>query len=167
MIASAGGGIEFGECLKQDDVEPRGTLAKWSLHAKMGIMFGEGLPGIVMAARCGGRLVGWFNPLAADIAFLSTAYVRPQHVPNDGNISVEKYAFSGFEVKESDWQAGIIPQPGTQDDTKIGIVQSKECPALRYAAAGIYTEAGWEVAIMTDDADAAHGRFIEEGIIVA
>lgn len=40
------------------DISPHGPRKPWSVHAKMGIFYGDGQPGVVMAARCDCRLVG-------------------------------------------------------------------------------------------------------------
>lgn len=112
--------------------------------------------------RCAGRLVGWFSPLAADIAFLSTAYQRHRHT--DEADYCDSFTFVGFEVNDSQWQNGVLSRPVTDSsENLIGIVQSRRCPALRYAAAGFYSEAHEEVAIATDDIEAAFGRVDGQG----
>jgi hypothetical protein len=142
---------------------------EWSVHPKMGLLFGDGLPGVVVAARCAGRLVGWFSPLAADVAFLSTAYQKSRHV--DEADYRDNFTFVGFEVDDSQWQNGVLSRPPETGGTgsPIGIIQSRGCPALRYAAAGFYSEAREEVAIATDDLEAAYGRVDGqgEGFVVA
>jgi hypothetical protein len=169
LFACVGGGVTQDHSpASLTMIQPRSPSKEWSLHAKMGLLFGDGKPGIVMAARCAGRLVGWFNPLAADVAFLSTAYQQRRHDAEMGY--VDQFTFSGFEIEDRHWQDGRLQRPITENpDNLIGIVQSKNCPALRYAAAGIYTEAGEEVAIATDDIEAAYGRVDGqgEGIVIA
>lgn len=58
--------------------------------------------------------------------------------------------------------------PDENAENIFGVVQSRGCPALRYAAAGIYTAAGEEVSIATDSIDAASGRLEGEdgGILI-
>jgi hypothetical protein len=169
LFACVGGGVTFDYSpASLNTIKPRSPSKKWSLHAKMGLLFGDGMPGVVMAARCGGRLVGWFNPLAADVAFLSSAYQQRRH--DKEKDYTDQFTFCGFEIEDGNWQDGRLQRPITDDPDKlIGIVHSKDCPELRYVAAGMYTEVGEEVAIATDDIEAAYGR-IEgqgEGIIIA
>ncbi|CZT08334.1 uncharacterized protein RAG0_13444 [Rhynchosporium agropyri] len=140
----------------QDCLKSQGQFQKWSIHAKMGVLFGDGMPGVVMAARCEGRLVGWFNPIAADVAFLSTAYVKKRH--EEEADYTDTFTFEGFEVDDHDWQDGHLPRWTGDKGTRVGIVHSTGCPALRYAAAGMYVEVGDEIAIATDDLETAHGR---------
>ena len=45
----------------------------------MSTAFCEGNYGVVMAARRGERLVGWFSTTAADAMFLSEPYCRKRH----------------------------------------------------------------------------------------
>jgi hypothetical protein len=162
LFASAGGGVVFDVGpASQNGLNGKVQTKNWLIHAKMGLLFGDGLPGVVMAARCDGRLVGWFNPLAADVAFLSAAYQQKLH--ENETEHTHDFKFTGFEVDDEDWQSGHLPRPTDDEDRKIGIVHSKGCPALRYAAAGMYMEVGDEVAIMTDDLEAAHGRVDGQG----
>lgn len=51
---------------------------------------------MVMIARCGVRLVGGFNLLAADTMFLNTAYVRPG-VDEDDDLNKR---FEVFKVRD-------------------------------------------------------------------
>lgn len=81
LMAGDAGGLQFVPATAFDKAElavkPDMPSNKWTVHTSVSILFGsEQGDGVVMAARCGGRLVGWFNPLAADIAFLSVAYVQ-------------------------------------------------------------------------------------------
>lgn len=163
LFAGVGGGISFDHSVDCLSTIKSGCPNKsWSLHAKMGLFFEDGMSGVVMAARCGGRLVGWFNPLAADVAFLSTAYLQERHTLQIDYF--DKFKFSGFEITENNWQDGSLRRPISETgDDVIGIVHSKDCAALRYAAAGVYTEIGEEVAIVTDDLEAAHGRLDGQG----
>ncbi|OCL06520.1 hypothetical protein AOQ84DRAFT_365731 [Glonium stellatum] len=167
LFGCDGGGITF-EASPADPakVQPRSPTKEWSLHAKMGLLFGEGRPGVVMAARCAGRLVGWFNPLAADVAFLSSIYMERQHDAERGY--VDDFSFIGYEISDSQWQNGRLLRP-TKNATTFGLVQSKGCPALRYAAAGILFELGEEVSIATDDLDTAYGRVYGQdgGIVIS
>ena len=140
------------------EIRPRRSLQAWSVHPKMGLFSGEDQTGVMMAARCSGTLVGHFSPLAADVAFLSSCYQYPRHDNETG--WVDQSTIRAIEVRDDHWQKGIVPRP-VQDTTESFLVlaiQSKDCPPLRYAAAGIYTEARQEVAIATDDIEAAVGR---------
>ncbi|KAI8630618.1 hypothetical protein F5Y19DRAFT_52081 [Xylariaceae sp. FL1651] len=146
----------------------RSPEKEWSLHAKMGTLFGDGGPGVVMAARCAGRLVGWFNPLAADVAFLSEAYLGRCHDNKDEHI--DRYVVMGYEIRDKHWQSNRLPRPMNQQiPVHIGLVQSQCCPALRYAAAGIFTEQGEVVRIATDNIDVACNSLTREreGIVIA
>lgn len=134
-------------------IQPHAPRGVWSVHAKMGVLFGEGQPGVVMAARCNGRLVGWFSPLAADAVFLSEAYVQPRHQTEIGYVDMA--TVQGFEMNDQHWEDGYALQPLPKT---IGVVHSKGCAALRYAAAGIYAGIGEEVSIATDDTEVAVGR---------
>ena len=158
IYAGNGCGIDFDHaCAEPVAIRPHGPGTAWSVHAKMGILFGEGQTGVVMAARCGGRLVGWFNPLAADVMFLSTAYVAKRHDEEPGY--VDQAVVSGFEVRDEDWKRGHVQRPIDENPlNRVGVIHSRGCPALRYAAAGFYASAGEEVAIATDDIEAAVGR---------
>jgi len=149
-------------------ISPRGPGKEWSLHAKMGSLFGDGDPGVVMAARCAGRLVGWFNPLAADVAFLSEAHLDRRHDNKDKHI--DQSTVTGYEIHDDHWQSNRLPRPMNQGvPVHIGLVQSRHCPALRYAAAGIFTELGEAVRIATDDIDVACNGLTREGegIVIA
>ena len=53
-------------------ITSRGPKKTWSVHAKLGKLFGEESNDVMMAARCDGKLVGWSGPLAADFTFLSS-----------------------------------------------------------------------------------------------
>ena len=144
LMASEGGGIHFESPGKDDRpttiTQPAGPTDKWTVHPRMSmILGGDGTSGVVMAARCGKRLVGWFNPLAADISFLSPAYVRESY--SEGDVVA-------FEVKDEHWQAGKVLQPSLSNQgSAFGVVRSHNSPSLRYAAAGFYAERGEEIAI--------------------
>jgi hypothetical protein len=170
LFAGKGGGFPFNDYnhAKPTVVQPRGPKKEWSLHAKMGLLFGDGEPGVVMAARCAGTLVGWFSPLAADIAFLSSAYQERSHDGEEGYI--DQSTFMGYEVDDSHWQENRLSRPMNQRvSCHVGLVRSSGCPALRYTAAGILTEYGEEIAIATDDINAAYDKVAEqgEGIVIA
>jgi hypothetical protein len=148
-------------------VSPRVCTKSWSVDAKMGMLFGEGESGVLMAARCEGRLAGWFSPLAADVAFISGCYVAPQDDKQQ-----QEQVIKGFEVTDEQWQASKVQLPSPADtvsEDQMLLVQSKGCPALRYAAAGFYNSAGEEVAIATDDIHTAFGRLeaVGPGVIIA
>ena len=137
------------------DVVPMGPAGRWSVHAKMGVIVGSDAPGVSMAARCNGRLVGWFSPLAADIAFLNTTYVTKRGEDQ------ETRTLKGHEVLEKHWLECRIHKPSITEAAPEGqlvIVHSRGCPALRYAAAGFYNEVHEELAIATDNIDIAFGR---------
>ncbi len=60
----------------------------------------------------------------------------------------DQFTFSGFEIEDSHWQEGCLPRPITNDSNKlVAMVQSKNYPAPRYAADGMYTEVGEDIAI--------------------
>ncbi|RPA77189.1 hypothetical protein BJ508DRAFT_310356 [Ascobolus immersus RN42] len=129
---------------------------KWTLHAKMGVLLGQGGRGVVMAARCGGVLVGWFDPLAADVAFLNANgyYVLEDEGFGDDDDGFGTAGYKAFEVKDSDWQKGVLPSPTSE----IGIIHSRGSPELRYAAAGFLMDFGIEMAIANGDLQRAYGR---------
>ena len=138
--------------------------SKWSVEAKMGMLFGEGEEGVVMAARCQGRLVGWFSPLAADVMFLSAAYQV------DSRDQEADEPIKGFEVTDEQWQQALVQRPcgkDMMDEDQVLLVQSKSCPPLRYAATGFYTIAKEEVAIATDNIRGASQWIQGPGVVVA
>lgn len=144
LMASDGGGTQFvpaGEDahagMSVRYVDPAST---WTVHPHMSTTVGgEKTSGVVMVARRGKRLVGWFNPLAADISFLSSAYL---------NMSFSEETVTAFEVKEEDWDSGCVPRPDAERrGYEFGIVHCRDSPAWRYAAAGFYAEQGEEIAI--------------------
>lgn len=153
-----------------EDILPHGPEGKWTAHAKMSMLFGETRPGVVMAARCNGRPVGWFSPLAADVTFLSAAYQQERHTGEVGY--VDSTRVRGFSVRDEHWQKGC-PLLATAVQDKVaepGVVHSKGNAVLRYAATGIYASVGEEVAIATDDIDLAVGRIKGQdisGIVIA
>ena len=168
LMASEGGGIHFVLASESGRaataVLPAGPTKSWTVHPSMSMLLGsEKSSGVVMAARCGGRLVGWFNPLAADILFLSSAYLRETY--GEGEIVA-------FEVRDEDWQSARIQRPDeNREGYQFGIVHSRNCPAMRYAAAGFYGEMGGEVVIARSDVE-VYGAFEkieaqEQGIIIA
>jgi hypothetical protein len=148
LLASEGGGIRFVPASEYVHVatahQPADPNEKWSVHPHMSTtVAGEKTSGVVMAARRGKRLVGWFNPLAADITFLSSAYLR---------FSYSDSAPPAFEVKTEHWDAGYIPQPDADHPGfDLGIVRCQNSPSLRYAVTGFYAEQGEEIAIAASD----------------
>lgn len=144
LMASEGGGIRWefpGENNNPTTIsQPSGPNDQWTVHPYMSIALGgDSISGVVMAARCGKRLVGWFNPLAADISFLSSAYIQESY--SEGDVVA-------FEVKDEHWEAGKVLQPSlNQSGRAFGVVRSHNCPSQRYAAAGFYAERGGEIAI--------------------
>jgi hypothetical protein len=144
LMASEGGGLKFEypseHCHTTAMVQPSRSAHEWTVHPYMSVALGgQNTSGVVMAARCGKRLVGWFNPIAADISFLSTAYLTKSY-------SAEEVV--AFEVQDEHWQAGKALQPHPErPGFQFGVVHSHGSPSLRYAAAGFYAEKGEEVAI--------------------
>ncbi|KAF2654421.1 hypothetical protein K491DRAFT_679687 [Lophiostoma macrostomum CBS 122681] len=164
LLTSDGGGIQFLVADEAPDVvvtsiQQGGSTSKWTVNPHMNILFsGEESSGVVMAARCDGRLVGWFNPLAADILFLSSAYTKSAY-EEEGEINA-------FEVKDEDLRAGKAYQPDlSRDGHKFGVVLSNGSAALRYATAGFYGEIGHEVAIAKtrNELYGAFGRLEAQG----
>ncbi|CAG5137819.1 uncharacterized protein ALTATR162_LOCUS217 [Alternaria atra] len=101
LMASEGGGIRFDHPGRDDEwvsiTQPPSPTNKWTIHPYMSMALrGGSTSGVVMAARCGKRLVGWFNPLAADVSFLSTAYVKESY--SDRKVDA-------FEIKDEHWEA--------------------------------------------------------------
>ncbi|KAK8023581.1 hypothetical protein PG993_011647 [Apiospora rasikravindrae] len=140
----------------------RTTVKKWSIHSSMASVFAGGVPGVVMGARCDGRLAGWFSPAAADTLFLSSAYLRKEE---GGGQDPSDECIKGFEVLEEDFQKGVVPSPATaeNDVTAFGVVHSARSPVFRYAAAGFYGGAGDEVVIANGNMMEAFGRIEMQG----
>jgi hypothetical protein len=144
LMASEGGGIGFESASEHYPtttvVQPTSPTHEWTVHPYMSIALGgQNTSGVVMAARCGKRLVGWFNPLAADVSFLSSAYLTRSY-------SEEEVV--AFEIQDEHWEAGKALQPDPDcPGFQFGVVRSHGSPSLRYAAAGFYAEKGEEVAI--------------------
>ncbi|KAF2690287.1 hypothetical protein K458DRAFT_413093 [Lentithecium fluviatile CBS 122367] len=122
----------------------------------MGVSVEGGLNGVVMAAKCSGRLVGWFSPLAADVVFLSTAYVAvdQEAAPDD----YETATVRGLEITDQDWQDGRLPRSDC-----YRVVQAWGCAPLRYASAGIFASLREEVAVATGNLEIAFGRIEAQG----
>lgn len=144
---------------------------KWSVHSSMASVFAGNIPGVVMAARCEGRLAGWFTPVAADTIFLSEAYQNNAGNEEDtSNEDNDRATVKGFQVVDSHWQAGSIPVPRLDefDCNAYGFVQSRGCAALRYAAAGFYAGMSEEVVVSNGDIETAFGRIEaqEQGIVI-
>jgi hypothetical protein len=172
LMASGGGGLRFISASETGrdpkEIESRSSTAKWTVHPHMAISLGrDSVSGVVMAARCGSRLVGWFNPLAADISFLGSAYSKGPHCEDGGAVKREV-----FEVRDEDWQASKVPRPDTEKEGyQFGVVLSNNSPALRYAAAGFYGERGEEITIARSKTElyAAFDRLqaAEQGVVIA
>jgi hypothetical protein len=168
LMASDGGGLRFeppSEHIHATSiVQPVGSVHGWTVHPYMSIALGgESASGVVMVARCGKRLIGWFNPLAADISFLSHAYLSESHSESE---------VVAFEVQDEHWEAGkaLVPNPH-RPGAEFGVVRSHSSPTLRYAAAGFYAERGEEIAIARS-ADEFSGAFDriqaqDQGIVIA
>lgn len=162
-------------------VYARSSIKKWTVHSTMSSIIPQCIPGVVMVARCEGRLVGWFPLLAAETMFLSTAYMQHQHGEagsqsaaqgnEHGRRVLASAPVTGFEIQDKDWQSGVIPIPRTtaEQPNAFGVVHSLGFPALRFAAAGFYAGLGEEVAIANGDMEAAFARVEgqEHGIIIA
>lgn len=155
-------------------IQPHGPSRKWSVHATMRktMKDSSGRAGVVMVARCDGRPVGWFGPGAADTMFLSTAYtsLRPDD-ESDEVVPDEERVIRGTSIEDEHWVRGTVWRPGPEGwpCSAFGVVQSKNCPALRYAAAGFYGASGEEVAIATNSIKAAFQRIEgqDQGVLIA
>ena len=149
-------------------ITPRGPTKAWSVHAKLGILFGEESNDIMMAARCDGRLVGWFGALAADFSFLSSCYQNPRN--ENGEACEDDSTIIGHGILDEHWQDDKVLRPVQEDSIgQFCIVNSRGSAALRYAAAGFFANAGEEIAIASDDVSTAFGRVEAQGagIVVA
>jgi hypothetical protein len=144
LMASEGLGLGFAYPSEHDQATGISQHAspshEWTVHPYMSIALGgQNTSSVVGAARCGKRLVGWFNPLAADISFLSSAYLRESY--SEGVVNA-------FEIKDEHWETGKTLQPDpARPGFQFGVVRSHNSPRLRYAAAGFYAEKGAEIAI--------------------
>ena len=129
----------------------------------MGVFSDEDEPGVVMAVRRSGTLVGYFSPLAADLSFISSCFQSPRH--EDEENYIDNSTITGLEVREDHWQKAILPRPASSPelDSVVLAVHSKNNPVMRYAAAGFFAGAREEVAIATDDVDVAVGRVQGQG----
>jgi len=143
-------------------VSARGPSAKWSVHAKMGVLVAERLTGVVMAARCAGRLVGAFSPLRADITQIGAHGSSPCPASQGGQ--ARPSSIRAFETTEHDFKDGYLARPVIPGD--VVVVQSFQCPAMQYAAGGLYV--GWKIAFAVDgDLEAAVARLEGDvGVII-
>lgn len=149
-------------------ITPREPKKTWSVHAKLGNLFGEGSSDIMMAARCDGKLVGWFGPLAADFTFLSSCYQDRRHA-NEKDFEDDSI-INGHEVQDEHWQSDQVLRPLQQESIdQILVIHSRGSAMLRYAATGFYANAGEEIAIASDDVSAAFDRVEAQGtgIVIA
>ena len=143
-------------------ITPRGSNQTWSVHAKLGKLFGEESNDVMMAARCDGKLVGWFGPLAADFTFLSSCYQNQRHV-NEEDFSADSI-INGHEILDEHWQNDQVRRPLREDTIgQFCIVNSRGSAALRYAATGFFANAGEDIGIASDDISAAFGRVEAQG----
>ena len=143
-------------------INPRGPKKTWSVHAKLGKLFGEESNDVMMAARCDGKLVGWFGPLAADFTFLSSCYQNQRHVNEKG--SEDDSMINGHEILDEHWQNDQVLRPLQENSlSQICIVNSRGSAALRYAATGFFANASEEIGIASDDISAAFGRVEGQG----
>lgn len=144
-------------------VIPRGPKKTWSVHAKLGKLFGQESNDIMMAARCDGKLVGWFGPLAADFTFLSSCYQSRRHVDEKG--FKDESVVTGQEILDDHWQNDEVLRPLQEDSgDQFCIVNSRGSAALRYAATGFFANAGEDIGIASDDVSAAFGRVEAQGV---
>ncbi|KAH8626006.1 hypothetical protein IG631_19885 [Alternaria alternata] len=168
LMATDGGGLTFSYPTELDRAEtivtPTGPTHSWTVRPCMSTaLSAANTSGVVMAARCGKRLVGWFNPLAADVLFLSSAYLTESYS--------EKMVVA-FGVRDEHWEAGKILQPNpNQPGSEFGVVHSHGSSSLRYAAAGFYAERVEEIAIART-ANEFSGAFDmvqaqDQGIVIA
>jgi hypothetical protein len=116
-----------------------------------------------MVARCGKRLIGWFNPLAAGISLLGHAYLSESH--SEGEVVA-------FGVQDEHWEAGkaLVPNPN-RPGGEFGVVRSYGSLTLRYGVASFYAERGEEIAIAqsADEFSRAFDRIEVQsrGIVIA
>jgi hypothetical protein len=168
LVASEGGGLSFVHPSEHERatavVHPASPSHEWTVHPYMSIALGDqNTSGVVMVARCGKRLVGWFNPLAADVSFLSTAYLTESY--SEGEVVA-------FEINDEHWETSTTLQPDPdRPGFQFGVVNSHSSPSLRYAAAGFYAEKGEEVAIARSSSEFS-GAFDRlqvqhQGIVIA
>lgn len=171
LMANDGGGVTFISASRSGydpgSIKIAGPKAKWTVNPHIAIALeSERTSGVVMTARCGTRLVGWFNPLAADISFLGPNYMKE----SNSEINPEAKR-NGFQVGDSDWQSGKIFEPDSdRDGYRFVVVQSHDCPGMRYAATGFYSEHTQEIAIARSS-DEFYGAFDrleaqEQGIVI-
>ena len=150
LWAGKADGIQFRSCQRPSSQLVRMLPRKdWSIHAKMSTTDGR-LSKVVMVARCGGVVVGTFNPSEADgaliraranhcgnwgarMALASRINARRQPTPSD---LPPETPLSTFDASEDQFQAGVICRP--YGHGQLVIVHSHGCPAMRYAAAGFY-----------------------------
>lgn len=143
-------------------ITPRGPKKTWSVHAKLGKLFGEESNDIMMAARCDGKLVGWFGPLAADFTFLSSCYQNQRHANEKG--FEDDSMITGHEILDEHWQNDQVLRPLQEDSIgQFCIVNSRGSATLRYAATGFFANAGEDIGIASDDVSAAYGRVEAQG----
>ena len=58
LYAAVGHSLEYRTCkARKRVVQPRGPMKEWTVHSSMSTTFREDNHGVVMAARCGERLV--------------------------------------------------------------------------------------------------------------
>ena len=129
----------------------KSSMKQWSVHAKMSTSEGR-LGKVVMVARCDGISVGTFNPWEAEGNVLRA---RANHCGNWGSrmrlsksINERRQATPSdpapgtpnlfFHVDEEQFQAGAIYRPYLH--SQLVVVQSYGCPAMRFAAAGFYSQ---------------------------
>ena len=139
----------------QNQITPQGPTKPCSVHAKLRKYFGEAQS--MMAARCDGRLVGWFGPLEADFTFLSSCYQSERHKDEPG--LEDDSVIHGYKFKDEDWQSCLIPRAllETSED-QISVFHFRGCAALRHTATGFIANVEEEIAIATDDTSVAAGR---------
>ena len=129
-------GIQFREC-PSPTLQPLGKVPRleWSVHPKMTTVDGR-LSDVMMMARCGGVVVGGFNPADADAALLRAEENRSGHLcPKEPGIGQPLYFLN---THETHFQSGIITRTTRKGD--IILVHSYASPVMRYSAAGFYAQ---------------------------
>ena len=129
-------GIQFQEC-PSPTLQPSGKVPKlhWSIYPKMTTVDGR-LSNVIMMARCGGVVVGGFNPADADAALLRAEENRSGHLclkePGIGS------PLFYLNIYETHFQSGIVTRTTRRGD--IVLVHSYGSPIMRYTAAGFYAQ---------------------------
>ena len=143
-------GIDFSTSVNgSQQVIRRKPREHWSVHPKMTAVGGR-LSDVVMMARCGGVVVGIFNPRDADAALLRAQENRSGHLTqvSSGIGPPKRY----LDVLEQNFQKGVVFRPTREGD--VVVVHSQGSPIMRYAAAGFYAKESHTVIGYPDHQDA-------------